>query len=271
MDYFSKEYEFLPWNRLTENEKAEQAAWQSELSKNYPITFGEGSVVAHDAYLYGVKGSFGEKNLIGSHALLRSLEITAGDNCSFNSYCVVHGKVSLGDCVRIAPGAKIFGENHGFSHLDKPICTQLNTRKGIVIGSDVWIGANAVICDGVEVGEHSIIAAGATVTHNVPPYCIVGGTPARVIKNRLAQRKNSEEFKNMIASFAATVKNSYQDMITSHFDANGFTNSKTDGEKRRAVCDAVEIAALFNSVPKSMTKEQLIAQIKGFQKDKLEY
>lgn len=52
------------------------------------------------------------------------------------------------------------------------------------IGNDVWIGARAIVLDGVEIGDGAIIAAGAVVTRNVPAYAIVGGVPARLIKFR---------------------------------------------------------------------------------------
>ncbi len=271
MDYFSKEYEFLPWVSLNEEEKAEQAMWQKEICENYPVTFGQESVVSRDAHLYSVKGTFGSRTLIGSHALLRCLEITTGDNCSFNTYCVVHGLVTLGNNVRIAPGAKIFGENHGFSDLDKPICTQPNTRRGIVIEDDVWIGANAVITDGVTVGAHSIIGAGSVVTKSVAPYSVVGGNPARVIKSRLADVKNTADFKKLIADFGKRAKETYQDVLSFHFKDGVFKNSPLQDERRRAVCDAVEIAALFNSLPEQMTKKELISTIRAFQKDLHEY
>ena len=270
-DYFKKEYEFLPWNSLTEEEKKEQQLWQKELCENYPISFGEDSVVSKDAFLYQVKGSFGKETLIGSHALLRCLDITCGDNCSFNSYSVVHGKVTLGNCVRIAPGAKIFGENHGFADLKTPICKQPNTREGIVIEDDVWIGANAVICDSVTIGAHSIVGAGSIVTKNVPPYSVVGGNPARVIKSRLADLKNSEEFKNMVTEFAKQVKENYQAYISYYFNGENYINSKNHHETRRAICDAVEIAGAFNSVPEDIPKDKIIAKIKAFQEDRHEY
>ena len=52
----------------------------------------------------------------------------------------------------------------------------------ITIGSNVWIGSNAVILPGVTIGEWAVVAAGAVVTKDVPPYTVVGGTPARIIK-----------------------------------------------------------------------------------------
>lgn len=55
-----------------------------------------------------------------------------------------------------------------------------------IIGNDVWIGANAIILQGVTIGDGAIIAAGAVVTKDVPPYAIVGGVPAKVIKYRFS-------------------------------------------------------------------------------------
>ena len=65
-------------------------------------------------------------------------------------------------------------------------------NKSVLIGNDVWIGANAVLLDGIKVGDGAIIAAGAVVTKNVPPYAIVGGVPAKIIKFRF--RSDQIEF-----------------------------------------------------------------------------
>lgn len=61
-----------------------------------------------------------------------------------------------------------------------------NTKE-TVIGNDVWVGNNATILSGVKIGNGAIIAAGAVVTHDVPPYTIVGGIPSRVIRYRFEQ------------------------------------------------------------------------------------
>ncbi len=67
----------------------------------------------------------------------------------------------------------------------------------ITIGNDVWIGANVIIADGITIGDGAIVAAGAVVTKNVEPYQIVGGVPAKFIKNRFTEEqiKFLKEFK----------------------------------------------------------------------------
>ena len=61
-------------------------------------------------------------------------------------------------------------------------------KGNIIIGDDVWIGANAIICSGVTVGQGAIVAAGGVVTKDVEPYAIVGGNPARVRKYKKKTR-----------------------------------------------------------------------------------
>lgn len=94
------------------------------------------------------------------------------------------GGVTIGDRTMIGYYTQILSRNHrvppnrgkifGSGHNDSPI----------VIGNDVWIGANCIILSGVTVGEGSVIAAGSVVTKSVAPFTIVGGNPARLIKER---------------------------------------------------------------------------------------
>ena len=74
--------------------------------------------------------------------------------------------------------------NHGTDLGKGPMVFQDRVESDINIGSDVWIGSNSVILKGVSIGEGAIIAAGAVVTKDVQPYTIVGGCPAKFIKNR---------------------------------------------------------------------------------------
>jgi len=113
-----------------------------------------------------------------------SIEI--GAHCSVNSFCMLygHGGLKIGDGVRIASGTVIIPSNHVFNDLDVPIHLQGLVNKGIIIDNDVWIGANCTILDGVRIGKGSVIAAGTVVNKDVEPYSIMGGVPARLIKQR---------------------------------------------------------------------------------------
>ena len=94
------------------------------------------------------------------------------------------GKVKIGNNVRIASHCMILGGNHRFDDTTKPICKQGLIRRDIVIEDDVWVAGRVNIVAGVTIGHGSVIAAGAVVTKDVPPYSVVAGVPARVIKKR---------------------------------------------------------------------------------------
>lgn len=96
----------------------------------------------------------------------------------------LYGKIEMGDYVMVAPNVMIAAGNHGYQDRSVPMLRQQDTSLGIRIGRDVWIGAGAVILDGVTVGDGAIIGALALVNRDVPPYMIVGGNPAKVIKER---------------------------------------------------------------------------------------
>ena len=84
----------------------------------------------------------------------------------------------------MGPRVNLLAENHNFERTDIPIKAQGVRRSFIAIGDDCWLGANCTILAGVTIGQGSIVAAGAVVTSDVPPFSIVGGVPARLIKSR---------------------------------------------------------------------------------------
>jgi acetyltransferase-like isoleucine patch superfamily enzyme len=94
----------------------------------------------------------------------------------------VIGPVCIGNHVNLAQGITVTALNHNFADSSRKIDEQGIGTKPVVIGDDVWIGANAVILPGVTIGRHVVVAAGAVVTKDVPDYSLVAGVPAKEIK-----------------------------------------------------------------------------------------
>jgi acetyltransferase-like isoleucine patch superfamily enzyme len=137
------------------------------------IEIGDDTIVMHGAVLH----VYNFRNL--PHA-----KITIGKNSLVGEYSVIRGQggVEIGDRVYTSPFTQIIAVNHVFNDPDHPFIDQGITAEGIVIEDDVWLGAGAVITDGVRVGKGAVVAAGAVVTRDVAPHTVVGGVPARVIK-----------------------------------------------------------------------------------------
>jgi len=85
------------------------------------------------------------------------------------------------NCI-FGPGVLIYDHNHEFKDKSKLIIEQGFCTGKILIEQDVWVGANAVITKGVKIGKHSVIGANSVVTKDVPPYTVVAGNPAKIIK-----------------------------------------------------------------------------------------
>lgn len=117
----------------------------------------------------------------------RSYCIRAGKRIAVNRGTILDGKgnLQIGDNVLISPHVVITSSQHSFHRADLPMILQTETNKEVVIGNDVWIGANAVILPVVHIGDRVIIGAGAVVTHDIQSHCIAVGVPARVIKSLL--------------------------------------------------------------------------------------
>jgi acetyltransferase-like isoleucine patch superfamily enzyme len=110
--------------------------------------------------------------------------ITIGNNTHFAPYGVLYGPLTIGNNVAVAAHVVFASVGHGYDRIDIPMVEQKVNKKEIIVEDDVWIGANAVIIGGIRIGAHSIVGAGAVVTHDVEPYSVVGGTPARLIRKR---------------------------------------------------------------------------------------
>lgn len=114
-------------------------------------------------------------------------DVVLGARCHLNSGVVVysgHG-VTLGDDVLIAANCTLAPVNHDFASRDRPMSAGHEpSRGGIVIGSDVWIGANTVVVDGARIGNGVAVGAGSVVTGELEPYGIYRGSPARLAGHR---------------------------------------------------------------------------------------
>jgi acetyltransferase-like isoleucine patch superfamily enzyme len=111
-------------------------------------------------------------------------KVTLGDRVFFQHHCSVsvHEELTIGDYTLFGEGVSIHDENHIFTAGSDPIADRGFVVKPISIGRNVWVGAKATILPGVHIGDNAVIGANAVVTHDVPAYTVVGGVPARVIR-----------------------------------------------------------------------------------------
>lgn len=127
----------------------------------------------------------GRRSVVESYCCVNNAvgDVVIGDYTRIGIHCTVIGPVCIGSHVNLAQGITVTALNHIFKDSSRRIDEQGVSTKPVVIGDDVWIGANAVILPGVTIGSHCVVAAGAVVTKDVPNHTLVGGIPAKVIKN----------------------------------------------------------------------------------------
>ena len=112
-------------------------------------------------------------------------KVTLGDYSGIGINAKIYGTCHIGRHVMMGTDCNVITRNHRFDRTDIPMMEQgFEEERPVVIGDDVWIGDRVVILPGVHVGEGCILAAGAVVTHDIPPYSIAGGVPARVLRSR---------------------------------------------------------------------------------------
>ncbi len=185
---------WMPWLYFTLKDKHRVWAepWQREIQDRLraleTISIGEGCFIAPEAHLFGEPGrgiAIANGVSIAADVFMHG-PIQLADNVSVNARVSIDGGsagVHIGEGTRIATGAVIYAFDHGLSAAET-IRAQGVSSRGIRIGRDVWIGANAGITDGVTIGDGAVVAMGAVVSRDVPAGVIVGGVPAKPIGKR---------------------------------------------------------------------------------------
>jgi len=112
--------------------------------------------------------------------------IKIGNNVGIGEFAYLGGAggLTIGNNVIVGQYFSCHPENHNFDDLHQLIRLQGTSRKGIEIGDNCWIGSKVTILDGVQIGEGSIVAAGSVVNKSYPPNSIIGGVPAKLLKER---------------------------------------------------------------------------------------
>jgi acetyltransferase-like isoleucine patch superfamily enzyme len=133
-------------------------------------------------YRFALRGC-GRNVLIEFGTIFIYSDVVVGDNVLIGKYNTIH-HCDFGDYVLTAEGCSFLSGSayHRFDRTDIPMALQGGRKKRIAIGTDCWIGAQAVVME--DVGAGAIVGAGSVVTKPVPPLTIVAGNPARILRRR---------------------------------------------------------------------------------------
>ena len=162
------------------------------------IQFGKNVTLENNVIIDGYaknKLTFGDNSKIGSYSLINCTShlskygtgITIGNNTAFGRFTEfgAAGGINIGSDVIAGSYISFHSENHVFSDNSKLIREQGVTSQGIIIGNNVWIGAKVTFLDGCVVGNNCVVAAGAVVNGVFPNNVVIGGVPAKILKEIL--------------------------------------------------------------------------------------
>ena len=114
--------------------------------------------------------------------------ITFGENFHYSKNCHIGAinKITIGNNVLLGSNVTIVDHNHGetFDYSDKRVSLPLYSKGPVEIGDNVWIGENSIVLPNVKIGKNCVIGANSVVTKSFPDDCLIGGNPARIIKQK---------------------------------------------------------------------------------------
>src|SRR5882724_10681210 len=184
----------LPRVRITAHDEQNPMTTKGEATPKPPpdaLSVAPTAWISPDARIFpsvrGTKITIGAGSKLYEFVVIRAVggsgDVAIGERCMINPHCVLYSGsgIQIGDDVALAPGVQIVPANHAYHRREVPIAQQgfLPSTGGVRICDDVWVGANAVLLDGAEIGKGAVIAAGSVVGGTVPPFEIWGGVPAR--------------------------------------------------------------------------------------------
>lgn len=271
--------DFLPWEFDPESEEgARQRRRQGELA-SHGAAFGSDVFIAPNAAVFCDRLIVGDRTYVAAMAYLTG-DLVFGSDCSVNPFAVIRGEIRMGDGVRIGAHTSILGFNHRMSP-DAPVFTQGVFSKGITIGDDVWIGSNATILDGVRVGDHVVIAAGAIVTKDVEDWAVVAGNPARRLRDRRGDAAGSPvidapapqpiTLEGRLRAFSGRLGDQAADLLGRCFEDGQFVDRPAAAAGRREPAvrpwsDAIELARLLlDDVPPGFDADDLARRLNARQ------
>jgi acetyltransferase-like isoleucine patch superfamily enzyme len=189
----------FPYSFLVKYRKSKKYLFTGWISFEFN-QFGKSSFIGYPADIRGGKYiSIGSNISIGQRAVLTAWDryksfkyhpqILIGNNTSIGDDCHITAinKIEIGNNVLMGKKVTITDNSHGESEiihlLIPPVQRPLYSKGSVIIEDGVWIGDKATILPGVRIGKNAIVGANALVTKDVPENCVVGGVPARIIKN----------------------------------------------------------------------------------------
>jgi acetyltransferase-like isoleucine patch superfamily enzyme len=155
------------------------------------VTLGRGVLIdalSREGVFIGDRVNIGDFTRIEASGTITGIGkgISIGTNSGIGAFSFIGGAggVVIGNDVIMGQLVSFHPENHNYDRLNVPIRLQGVNRQGIVVEDDCWIGAKVTFLDGAHVGRGCVIGAGSVVRGVIPPFSIVAGVPARVIKSR---------------------------------------------------------------------------------------